>query len=111
LDLEPWVRKGLLQFHAARATLYGLEMHLALVHKLVREFAPRHVVLDPITNLSHAGATRMEVTAALTRLIDFLKVQGITAMLTSLTSGESASMEQTDTDISSLVDTWLLLRD
>ena len=29
IHLEPWVKKGLLQFHATRPTLYGLEHHLA----------------------------------------------------------------------------------
>jgi len=111
LDLEPWARKGLLQFHAARATLFGLEMHLAIIHKLVKETAPRVIVLDPITNLNHAGASRKEVTDTLTRLVDFLKMQGITVLMTSLTSGEKGPQEKTDVDISSIVDTWLLLRD
>ena len=110
LDLEPWVRKGLLQFHAARANLYGLEMHLAIIHKLVRDAAPKLVVMDPITNLAHAGGSRRDVTAAMTRLVDFYKVQGITAFMTSLTVA-GAPQEGTETDISSIVDTWLLLRD
>ena len=111
LDLEPWAKKGLLHFHAARASLYGLETHLAVLHKQVKELAPRVLVLDPITNLLHTGASRKEVTDTLTRLIDFLKMQGITVLMTSLTSGEKGPQEKTDVDISSLVDTWLLLRD
>ena len=109
LDLEPWHRKGLLQFHAARSSLYGLEMHLAVMHKLVRDIEPRIVILDPINNMAKSGGSRMDVASALTRLTDFLKVQGITTMLTSATSGET--LAQTDADISSLVDSWLLLRD
>jgi circadian clock protein KaiC len=109
LDLEPWVTKGFLQFHAIRSTLYGLEMHLAAFHKLVKDFKPDMVVLDPIGSLVQAGS-RIEATAMLTRLVDFLKVQGITAFLTSLTPGEG-NLETTDVDMSSLVDTWLLLRD
>jgi len=109
LDLEPLVKKGLLQFQAVRSTLYGLEMHLATFHKLVREFKPTVVVFDPIGSLVQAGS-RAEATATLTRLIDFLKVQQITALLTSLTPG-GGNLETTDVDMSSLVDTWLLLRD
>jgi circadian clock protein KaiC len=108
VDLQPWVKKGLLSFHAIRSTFYGLEMHLATFHKLIREFDPRVVVLDPIGSLMGAGSRR-DATLMLTRLIDFLKAQGITALLTNLTSGEN--LESTDVEISSLVDTWLLLRD
>jgi len=108
LDLEPWVKKGLLHFHASRATMYGLEMHLAMMHKLVREIEPRIVVIDPISNLSRGGA-HQDVVSTLTRLVDFLKLEGITTMLTSMSSVER--LEQTDAEISSLVDTWLLLRD
>lgn len=108
IDLEPWVRKGVLRFHATRASLYGLEMHLAKIHRLVEQVDPRVVVLDPINNLVRVSERR-DVTAMLTRLIDFLKERGITAVLTSMTSADEA-LETTDVDISSLVDTWLLLR-
>ena len=98
LDLEPWVTKGLLQFHAIRSTLYGLEMHLAAFHKLVKDFKPDMVVLDPIGSLVQAGS-RIEATAMLTRLVDFLKVQGITAFLTSLTPGEGYFVDMRTTAV------------
>ncbi len=109
IDLEPWVKKGLLHFHASRAAIHGLEMHLATIHKLVREFKPRVVIMDPVGSLTAVG-TRQDSNVMLTRLIDFLKMQGITALLTSLTSGDEA-LEGTNVDVSTLVDTWLLLRD
>lgn len=109
IDLEPWVEKGLLHFHASRAAIHGLEMHLATIHKLVREFRPHVVIMDPVGSLTAVG-TRQDASVMLTRLIDFLKMQGITALLTSLTSGEE-SLEQTDVNVSTLIDTWLLLRD
>ena len=109
IDLEPWVKKGLLQFSSRRASLYGLEMHLATIHKHVRDFQPSTVVLDAIGCLSAVG-TRRDASIMLTRLIDFLKLEEITALLTSLRRGDD-SLEQTNEDISSLVDTWLLLRD
>jgi circadian clock protein KaiC len=108
-DLEPFVKKGLLRFHATRATIYGLETHLATIHKIVREFEPKVLVFDPANSLGFRS-TRADASAMLTRLIDFLKMQGITAMLTTMTSGETG-VENSDADISSLVDTWLLLRD
>ncbi|MCE5278520.1 MAG: circadian clock protein KaiC [Planctomycetaceae bacterium] len=108
INLDPWRRKGLLQFHSLRPQLYGLEMHLASIHKLVTEFRPEGVVMDPITNLTTVGDTD-EIKAMLTRVIDFLKGEGITSVYTSLTSG-SSSPEQSEVGISSLMDTWLLLR-
>lgn len=109
LDLGRWERKGLLRFHSARPSLYGLEMHLVAMHKAVSEFKPRVVVLDPISALS-MGGSGYEVTAMLTRLMDSLKARGITAMATSLTSGAD-DLETTRTQMSSLMDTWLLVRD
>src|SRR5436190_18455301 len=94
LNLEPFVKKGLLQFHAQRPTYYGLEMHHVTIQKLVCEIKPSVVVLDPITNLINAAGNHLEVTAMLTRLIDFLKVSGITTLFTSLTAG-GAHAEQT----------------
>ncbi|MGH7244758.1 MAG: circadian clock protein KaiC [Phycisphaerales bacterium] len=108
INLAPWVKKGLLQFHANRSTLYGMEMHLAQFHRAVQEFRPQVVVVDPMGSLMQAG-TNLDVTTALSRLIDFLKVQEITAMMTHLTS-RGESLEGTDLNVSSVVDSWLLLR-
>jgi circadian clock protein KaiC len=107
-DLSQWVRKGLLDIQSLRPQLYGLEMHLANVHRLVTEFKPDAVVMDPVTNLFCVGNSD-EIKAMLTRLIDFLKNQGITSIYTSLTRGGSA-MEQSEVGISSLMDTWLLVK-
>jgi circadian clock protein KaiC len=109
IKLEPWVRKGLLQFKATRPTFYGLEMHLAVTHKAVETFKPDIVILDPI-NTFVIGDKEFEVKTMLMRIVDFLKAKQITALFTSLTSGGS-SMETSDAGISSLIDTWLLLRD
>jgi len=107
IDLEPWVAKGLLKFHADRPSRYGLETHLVTMHKIVAEFAPTVTVLDPVTNLMTVG-TSSDVQAMLTRMIDYLKTENITALLTSLTPGLT-DIERTETTISSLMDTWLLL--
>ncbi len=109
IKLEPWVKKGLLRFQATRPTLYGLEMHLAVTHKFVNEFKPDIVILDPI-NTFVTGDKEFEVKTLLMRIVDFLKVNQITALFTSLTSAE-CSIEGSDAGISSLIDTWLLLRD
>ncbi|HEY7168702.1 MAG TPA: circadian clock protein KaiC [Candidatus Binatia bacterium] len=110
IDLQPWVDKGLLEFHAVRPSFYSLEMHLAIVHKIVNEFKPQVLIFDPITTFISEG-NQLEVKAMLTRLVDFLKAKQVTAMFTSLTSASGNSLEQTELGISSLMDTWLFLRD
>jgi circadian clock protein KaiC len=109
LDLTPWVQQNLLRFHATRPSAYGLEMHLATLHKLVNEFKPRVVVIDPITSFLNAGSAQ-ESEGMLMRLIDFLKAEKITAVFTSLTRAGDAA-ESSQTAISSLIDTWLLVRE
>lgn len=111
IDLAPAVQKGLLQFHASRPTLHGLEMHLATIHKLIREFQPQAVILDPVTNFASLGSAN-EIKSMLMRIIDLLKIKHVTGFFTTLTSGSEASvLEQTEVGVSSLMDTWLLLRD
>lgn len=110
LDLQQWIDRGLLRFHATRPTFHGLEMHLATMLKLVRDVRPRVVVVDPISNMLGAG-TAGEARAMLLRLVDSLKLQQITTLFTSLTSAGDASLERTDLGISSIIDTWILLRD
>lgn len=110
VNLDPHLRKGLLKFHATRPTVYGLEMHLVLMHKMIEEFKPAVAIIDPVTNLQTAG-TLDESINMLIRLIDFLREKNITCFMISLTSGGSKSLEMTDVGMSSIVDTWLLLRD
>ena len=109
VDLKKHVDDNLLQFYASRPTLYGLEMHLVAIYKLIKKFKPSAVVLDPITNLITVGSVS-EVKSMLIRLIDFLQDEQITVMFTALTLNTIIS-DQTDEGVSSLVDAWLLVRD
>jgi circadian clock protein KaiC len=109
IDLEPWVKRGLLFQESWRPTQYGLEMHLLRIHKLIETIQPSVVVIDPITNLI-TGTGEREVHSMLMRLMDFLKGKLITSVFVSLTEGGD-SLEKTNVGISSLTDTWILLRD
>jgi circadian clock protein KaiC len=109
IDLQRSLNKRLLSFHASRPTTWGLELHLLKIHTLIEEFQPQSVVVDPVSSLLAAGTVR-DTQAMLLRLIDFLKARGITALLTNLTAAGGPT-EKTDIGLSSLVDTWLLLRD
>ncbi len=108
IDLEPWVKRGRLRFHAVRPSAFGLERHLVTVNQAISEFDPSVVVVDPITNFASVGSYG-EVKSMVTRMIDLFKARQITALFTSLTIGDS-SPELSEVGVSSLMDTWLLLR-
>ncbi len=108
IDLKRWASRGLLRFQSQRVTMYGLENHLANLHLWVEDFSPATVIMDPVTSLVGEGLSG-EVSAMLTRTIDYLKGRGITAFFTTLSKGDDQH-ENTEVSISSLIDTWLHLR-
>ncbi len=109
VELAPHVKAGRLRFHSARPTMHGLEMHLVRMHKMIEEFKPSVVIIDPVSNLQNAG-TLDDSTSMLIRLIDYLRLHQITGFFVSLTTA-GGILEGTDEGLSSLVDTWLLVRD
>ena len=108
LDLQPWITKGLLHFHNVRPSSLGLEAHLASMHRIIKQVNPKVVVMDPITPF--IAGDNGAIKSMLTRLVDFLKMQQITALFTNLTSA-GGRLESTDENVSSIMDAWLLLRD
>lgn len=110
IDLEPYVKSGHLKIEAARPTLHGLEMHLVSVHKAINSFKPDVVIIDPISNFVSVGGIN-EVRAMLTRLLDFLKLNQITSMFSALTTPSGNNLELTEEGISSIMDTWIMVRD
>jgi len=109
LDLQQWIDTGLLIIKASRPMHFGLEMHLATMQKMVGAVKPATVIVDPVTNLGAIG-TSGDIGAMLIRLVDYLKLNSVTALFVSLTSGDKAQ-EHTEVAMSSLMDTWLLVRD
>lgn len=107
IDVDAQIRAGRLRLHAARPTHFGLEEHLAAMRRLIEEYRPEVVVIDPLSNLLSAGELR-EVNVMLLRLVDLLKSRGVTALFTTLTPSGVAE-EQTELGVSSLMDTWVLL--
>jgi circadian clock protein KaiC len=108
LNLDKHVRKGLLRFSATRPSLYGLEMHLLTMYDLIKEFQPQVVVLDPITDFTSVGSAA-EIKSTITRIIDFLKTNNITALFTDV-STEGKLYADSIVDVSSLIDAWINLR-
>lgn len=108
IDLDLWLERGLLKFHAIRPSQYGLEAHLSTILKAIDEFNPSAVVIDPISSFHPVGDS-FEVKEMLLRLVDYLKNKGVTTLCTDLTHG-GVMLEQTEVGMSSLMDTWILLR-
>jgi circadian clock protein KaiC len=112
INFDPWVKKGLLKFHAVRPTAYSLEMHLSMMIKLIEDFEPQVIAIDPISNLYPIGDD-IQVRSMLMRLIDYAKSNVITALFTNLSSDEATNayaLESTQMHVSSLMDTWLILK-
>lgn len=111
IDLEPHIKKGYLQIHSSRPSLNGLELHLLTLRKIIREFKPSSVIIDPISNLITVGS-EFEVRSMLVRLIDMLKLNNITALLTSLSKQQDdVRPDLAEDSVSSLIDTWVTVRD
>jgi circadian clock protein KaiC len=108
IDLAPHIKKGLLRFHVARPSQYGLEIHLVTMYDLIKEFKPSVVIMDPITDFAIVGNTA-EIKSAVTRIIDFLKSNQITGLFVTVISGDEAA-DQSVVGISSLIDAWISLR-
>jgi circadian clock protein KaiC len=108
MNLDRWRKQGLLFIRAARPSAFGLEMHLVQMHQMIRETRPRVVVLDPISSLLGSSALQDEVKTMVLRMVDHLKHAGATALFTAL--ADSPTLETTEMNLSSLVDTWIQLK-
>jgi circadian clock protein KaiC len=107
IDLGRWVKQGLLHIESARPSAFELEMHLVRMHQLLAAHKPRVVAIDPISSLLPGGSEH-DINALVLRMVDYLKQTGATGFFTSL--NEEDDLQSTSVAISSLVDTWLLLR-
>jgi circadian clock protein KaiC len=111
VDLQKHIKKGTLQIHSSRPSLNGLELHLLTLRKLIKEYVPTTIIIDPISNLITVGS-QDEVRSMLVRLIDMLKAHNITALFTSLNKQtDNLRPDLAEESVSSLVDTWITVRD
>ena len=109
-DFNPLIKKGLLKIVSTRPSFFGLEMHLLDLYKTIEEFKPQSVVIDPLTSLISEGNQR-EIQSMVTRMIDLLKSKGITGFFTSLVSSTAQNYTSGEVGVSSLIDTWLVVRE
>ncbi len=110
IHFEPLVKKGLLKIVSTRPSFFGLEMHLLDLYKTIKDFKPQSVVIDPLTSLIAEGSQR-EIQSMVTRMIDLLKSKGITGFFTSLVSSTAQNYTSGEVGVSSLIDTWLVVRE
>lgn len=110
IDFEPWIKKGLLKVVSTRPSFFGLEMHLLDLYKMLEDFKPKAVVIDPLTSLIGEGDER-EIRSMVTRMIDRLKSTHITTFFTSLVSAASQNDTSGEIGVSSLIDTWIVARE
>ena len=109
-DLEKWTKKGLLKIVSTRPAFFGLEMHLLELYKILEDFKPSSVVIDPLTSLI-GQAEQSEIQSMLTRMIDALKSKGITGVFTSLVASTASNDTSGEIGVSSLIDTWIVVRE
>lgn len=107
---EPWIKKGLLRIVSTRPSFFGLERHLLDLYKVIAEFKPKAVVIDPLTSLIGEGNQR-EIQSMVTRMIDLLKSNSITGFFTSLVSSTALNFTSGEVGVSSLIDTWIVVRE
>lgn len=110
IHFEPFIKKGLLKIVSTRPSFFGLEMHLLELYKIIPDFKPRAVVIDPLTSLLGQG-NQLELQSMLTRMIDLLKSNGITGFFTSLVSSTAQNDTSGEIGVSSLIDTWIVVRE
>jgi len=110
LDIEPHIKSGVLKMYSSRPTIQNLELHLIAIQKIIEEFEPKIIVLDPITNLISEGINT-EIRQMLAHFVDFLKNKNITILFTAAITLETVKSNPSDEGISAMVDTWLLVRD
>ena len=110
IDFKPMIKKGLLKIVSTRPSFFGLEMHLLDLYRLIAEFKPKAVVIDPLTSLIGEGEER-EIRSMITRMIDLLKSNGITSFFTSLVSSAAQNDTSGEIGVSSLIDTWIVVRE
>ena len=109
-DLQRWTKNGRLKIVSTRPAFFGLETHLLDFYKILAEFKPTAVVIDPLTSLIGQADTS-EIQSMLTRMIDALKSQGITGVFTSLVSSTAQNDTSGEIGVSSLIDTWIVVRE
>ncbi len=110
IKFDEWIDKGTLKIISRRPAYFGLEMHLLELYKEIGEFKPTVVIIDPLTSLTGQG-NALEIQSMLTRMIDLLKTRGITAMFTTLVSVREGDIDSSQVGVSSLIDTWIVVRE
>ena len=107
IQLAPHLKSGLLKMYSTRTRGPNIEDQFAALRAQVLAHNPTCLVIDPLSALSTKLAHLASADAA-QHFLDFLKVEGITVVNTSLLEGINTD-EATATGISTIADTWIHL--
>lgn len=108
IELQPYRECGLLSMYSARTETMSAEAHFVKLRQLITDGRSQALVLDPVSALVKTGG-RTSAAHASVRLLDFAKAAGLTVLCTSLLSGSDDLAEATETQISTIADTWIHL--
>lgn len=109
IDLRPALKSGWLRFLSCLPESMGVEEHLIRAYRALRDEPPDIVIVDAISACQRMGSEQAGFEYLL-RLIGHCKNRGITTFLTNLTASRSKTDEITGIDLSSVIDTVVLLR-
>src|SRR3954466_4670753 len=108
-DFEKMERDGMLRVVCDYPDVSGLEDWLVTIQGIIRDFKPQRVALDSLSALEHVGSPKAfrEFVIGLT---SFIKHEEITGLFTSTTASLMGGDSITETHISTLTDSIILLR-
>jgi circadian clock protein KaiC len=108
VDLQPHIDAGLLRMYSVRTEVRSAEEHLVVLDKMMRDFEPTGIVVDPISALLKSGGQLAAGDTSI-RLLDLARSRGVTAVCTSLVPDRGEAAGATDIQISTIADTWIHL--
>jgi circadian clock protein KaiC len=106
IDLGSHIESGLLRMYSVRTEVRSAEEHLVVLDKLMREFQPSSLIVDPVSALRKSGGQLAAVDTSI-RLLDLARSRGVTTLCTSLLEEVDQERIRTDMHISTIADTWL----
>jgi circadian clock protein KaiC len=106
IDLEPHVAAGLLHMYSVRTEVRSAEEHLVVLGRMISEFEPAGIIVDPVSALVKSGGQLAAADTAI-RLLDLARSRGVTAVCASLIDERTADQGNTDIQISTIADTWI----
>jgi len=108
IDLNPHLQSGRLRIYSRDSWRALVEEHYIEISRLLHEFQPHLLVIDPISALMKVASTEGSEIAC-ERIMNVARELGVSAIMTSLTMSDDPHSEATISHVSTLADTWISL--